>query len=166
MEELQHLSEGFEDIFENEVYARERFTFRLLDLPPELVCRILQFTVIKPKTIDATLAPGLKSQEIILQQPAITRTCRYLRRESLRAFYRDNDFEAYHWSKHACVRQWLVAIGADNLRAMGRLTFHCKFDPDFWEVKFDEVGIKTKCEIAADQTRASRNLHTLEVTFL
>ena len=164
--ELQHLSEGFEDVFENEIYARQRFTFPLLDLPPELVCRILQLAVIRPKTIDATLAPSIKSQERILQQPATTRTCRYLRRESLRAFYRDNDFEAFHWSKHACVRQWLVAVGTDNLRAMEKLTFHCKFDPDFWEEKFEEVGIKTKCEVAADQSRAVRTLRTLQVTFL
>lgn len=163
---LQDLDEAFEDVFENEIYAKERFTFRLLDLPPELVIRIAQLAVIKPKIIDATLAPELKHQARILQQPAITRTCRMLRRESLLAFYRDNNFEAYHWAKHACVRQWLAAIGQANLCSMGSLTFHCKFDPDFWEQKFEEVGIKTKCEVAEDQSRAGRRLRTLKVTFL
>lgn len=164
--DLQYLNEDFEDVFDNEIYARERFNFRLLDLPPELVVRILSLAVLRPRTIDATLAPDIKHQEQILQQPAITRTCRYIRRESLWAFYRDNTFEAFHWAKHACVRQWLVAVGPDNLRAMNKLTFHCKFDPDFWEQKFKEVGITTKCEVAADQSRAFRSLRTLQVTFL
>lgn len=165
-DDLQSLHQDFESVFDNEIHARQRFTFRLLDLPPELMLRIVQQAVIKPKIIDATSAPKAEHQAQVLQPPAITRTCRLLRRESLRAFYRDNDFEAFHWARHACIRQWLVALGRDNLLAMRTLTFHCKFNTDFWEQKFEEVGIKTKCEVADDQTKAVGSLHTLKVTFL
>ena len=164
--DLEHLEEHFEGVFENPTYIRSRFTFRLLDLPPELMVRICQLAVIQPETIDPTKAPLAKHQAKIVQQPAITRTCRLLRKESLRAFYRDNDFEVFHWSKKACIRYWLIAIGEENLRAMRTLMFHCKFNTDFWETKFDEVGIKTKAEVAEDQSRAVRSLRTLKINFL
>jgi hypothetical protein len=164
--DFQSLDESFEDVFENEIYARERFRFPLLELPPELLIRICELAVARRTTIDATLAPKAKNQAEILQQPAITRACRLLRRESLRAFYRDNEFEAFHWERHACIREWLITIGPDNLRAMQTLTFHCKFNTEFWEKKFDEIGIKTKCEVAQDQSKAIGSLRTLKVTFL
>jgi len=49
---------------------------------------------------------------------------------------------------------------------MRTLTFHCKFNPDFWETKFEEVGIKTKAEVAEDQSRAVGSLRTLKFNFL
>lgn len=166
MDSFQDLDESFESIFDNPIYIRDRFRFRLLDLPAELMVRICQLAVVKPNIIDATQAAKSEHQARMLRQPPIAQTCRMLRRESLRAFYRDNSFEAFHWARHACIRDWLVAIGADNLRAMQTLTFHCKFDNDFWVNKFDEVGIKVKVERAEDQSRAAGNLHTLIVTFL
>ena len=165
-DDFQALDQGFEDVFENEIYARERFRFPLLDLPAELLIRICELAVARKTTIDATLAPKARNQAEILQQPAITRTCRLLRRESLRAFYRDNNFEAFHWARHACIRGWLIALGPENLTAMGTLTFHCKFNTEFWENKFEEIGIKTKCEEAKDQSKAVGSLRTLKVTFL
>ena len=164
--DFEHLGDDFEGVFDNPTYIRSQFKFRLLDLPPELMVRICQLAVVQTYTFDPTKAPLAKHQAKIVRQPAITRTCRLLRKESLRAFYRDNNFEAFHWAKKTCIRNWLTAIGVENLRAMRSLTFHCKFNTDFWETKFDEIGIKTKAEMADDQSKAVGSLRTLRINFL
>ena len=165
-DDFGQLDHDFESVFDNVIYVRSHSVFRLLDLPPELVIRICQLAVIRPNTIDTTMSPKARRQARLLQQPALTRTCRLLRQEAPRSFYRDNTWEAYHWSKHNCIRDWLRAIGEDNLRTMRELTFHCKFQPDFWELKFNECGIKTKVEVAEDQTKAPNRRHSLNIRFL
>ncbi len=164
--DFAHLEEGFEGVLDSPSYIRSLFTFRLLDLPPELMVRICQLAVVQPKTIDPTRARMAKHQAQILRQPAISRTCHLLRKESLLAFYCENTFEVFHWEKKACIRHWLTAIGVGNLRAMRSLSFHCKFNTHFWETKFEELGIKTKAEVAEDQSRAVQSLQTVKINFL
>lgn len=162
---FQDLDESFEHVF-GKPYDKENFRFRLFDLPPELWLRIIEYAVMKACPINPTKARNAKHQTHIVKQPSITRTCRLLRHESLPAFYRNNKFEVYHWGRVACIRDWLVAIRPANLQAMKTLTFHCKFDPDFWTEKFADIGLLVKIEVAEDQSKASGSFHTLIVTFL
>lgn len=136
-DDLSLLNDHFEDVFGNEIVP-----FRLFHLPPELWLRICELAVIKKDPIDMTAARDLHNQVKILAQPALTRTCRLLRREALPVFYQYNTFVAYHICRTACPRQWFVAIGADNLRLMGTFEFYALFSPEFWVKKFEEMLVK------------------------
>ena len=162
---MSNLDNDFEYIFKLP-HERDEFRFRLFDLPPELWLHICGLAVTKSNLINPTHAYKKKQQLQILKQPAITRTCRLLRQECLPVFYYNNEFEAYHWEKVDCIRDWLVAVGPSNRRAMGTLTFHCKFDAEFWTKKFADIGILVKIDVADDQSRAFWNFKTLIVTFL
>lgn len=107
-------------------------TFRLFDLPDELWLHILTLSVTRSHPIDPTWARTNHQQALIAAQPPITRTCRLLRKEGLLLFYRLNTFELQHVSYVACARNWLIAIGGENRKVMGRLNFHCEVEPEFW----------------------------------
>ncbi|KAK3713503.1 hypothetical protein LTR37_008461 [Vermiconidia calcicola] len=88
-------------------------TFPLLDLPPELWSRIVRLAV---KREDRMLEPRdlLRLSEQV-QQPAVTRVCKLLRRETLAHFYSRNSFTFKDdgpilWALAA----WLEAIGTGN----------------------------------------------------
>ncbi|PPJ60613.1 hypothetical protein CBER1_03654 [Cercospora berteroae] len=77
----------------------EEQPFRLLDLPPELVVRVLEFALIIDDKAKLKLTPSDRpsgssyntSFELYLQ-PAITKTCHWLRNEGLPIFYSRNRF--------------------------------------------------------------------------
>lgn len=86
--------------------------FRLLDLPVELVVHIIDFAVTnssKDKPIQ--IKPDNKDQ---LSQPAITQTCRLLRREGVPKFYANNIFLGDSTDKGArLLWDWLAMIGPE-----------------------------------------------------
>ncbi|KAF7191977.1 hypothetical protein HII31_06622 [Pseudocercospora fuligena] len=118
-------------------------TFRLLDLPDELILKILSFSVIHstfqtPIHINSSITQDtdrLTSSELqhgalsgrpyrkrtwALVQPAITRTCRFLRTEGTKMFYQNN----YFFSDSSTdgiegVMKWLKCLN-DEHRAMVR----------------------------------------------
>ena len=101
----------------------------LLDLPPELWLRICEYAVKKPKPIRVGKEPNPKDQMAVVQQPAITRTCRLLRIEALPMYYTLNTFEMLHCFGVPCPRKWIVAIGAVHRQRMKSMLMS-KSDPD------------------------------------
>jgi hypothetical protein len=91
MDSLTTLDPGFEQVFAGPFTA----SFRLLDLPVELVLRIIELAVQKPKPIDPTRATKFKYQKQIVQQPAICRVSKLFRRQ-VHLYYKLNTFELYH----------------------------------------------------------------------
>jgi hypothetical protein len=122
---MENRSSDFEDILEPK---RPLDHFPLLELPFELVIRIVELAVQQPKAIMITSAPQQEDEAQNLQQPALCRVSRLLRGE-IGSFYRLNDFEAYHYShlQTSCILDWLVAIGPSNRKAMEILTLHSKY---------------------------------------
>ncbi|EME88777.1 uncharacterized protein MYCFIDRAFT_80145 [Pseudocercospora fijiensis CIRAD86] len=92
----------------------EQKPFRLLDLPDELVLKILEFAVVhstraSPIHVNSSITQDedISAEELrhralsgrpykkrtwALVQPAITRTCRFLRTEGTKTFYQSNHF--------------------------------------------------------------------------
>ena len=140
------LPQDFEDIYGAQSKTR-RSHFNLLDLPIELVLRILELSVVVPRPIKPTFARQCEKQAKLVEQPAITRTCRLLRKEGLPLFYRLNVFEAYQRHGTACVRKWLVAIGHANRCFMKIFIFHAQADVEFWKHKFAACGIEVEIDI-------------------
>jgi hypothetical protein len=120
--------------------------FRLLHLPPEIWLQICHHAVVQTNPIVITASPTSSGQELIVQQPALTRTCRLLRSELLPFFYHHNNFEAYHLDGVTCPRKWFAALGRANLLAMGSFTFHAQFSPKFWTNSFASLGIDVEIE--------------------
>ncbi|KAK1064587.1 hypothetical protein LTR74_008589 [Friedmanniomyces endolithicus] len=73
----------------NEVWSqwREKQTFPLFDLPPELWIRICRFAVIRPTPTVLTAKLPARVFRAKVRQPAITRTCTTIRKETLSHFY-------------------------------------------------------------------------------
>ncbi|KAK5685860.1 hypothetical protein LTS10_001973 [Elasticomyces elasticus] len=166
------LPDDFEDVFHGD-HSLQRFP--LFSLPAEIWLRIAEFAVLETKTINVTRATRMLDQEALVRQPALTRTCRLLRTEALPMFYRNNSFEARHFCEHACPRQWLVAIGIENLRRMRTFRMHTRMSDDFWKGCFKRTGIETEVEVTDDSVKgrcphhASRRhgrFQTLAITFL
>jgi hypothetical protein len=106
--------------------------FRLLDLPLELVIRVLDFAVIHSSKDDPINIPDAvartesrkaphasgrpyKKATWRLVQPAITRTCRLLRAEGLPTFYARNVFAAYsNMAGLAALGQFCGAVGVEH----------------------------------------------------
>ncbi|SMR53959.1 unnamed protein product [Zymoseptoria tritici ST99CH_3D1] len=96
--------------------------FRLMDLPPELRCRIYEYCVVFE---EALLGPSASREldSTSAEQPAISKTSIQLRAETLPIFYQKNAFEfilstsddAKHFCKH------LDEIGARNRRLMKKV---------------------------------------------
>lgn len=131
-------------------------TFRLLDLPTELQLRIFEFAVIEEEPITISMRIWMNHkcgprssddywpvdywrlrklwfggpQIAKRTQPAIARTCRYIRAESLKIYYSQNKFEACYCSGHVedCdsmdTTRWLMAIGEVNRNQMKGLVMN------------------------------------------
>ena len=150
--------------------------FRLFDLPDELWLLILRLSITRPYPIDPTWAAAKPKQALIVAQPAITRTCRLLRTEGLPLYYSLNTFESQHRRHVACTRDWMVAIGQANRKAMGRFWFCCEFESEFWVGQFAMCGIEVRAreaeagsEVAvrmARKGRLSERARTLEIEFV
>lgn len=140
---METLPPDFEDVF-----APTCQSFRLLDLPTELWVHILAFCVEKSHTLDPTQARQGRHQARAVAQPAITKVSRLLRSEALPLFYRLNHFELQHLHDTPCTRDWMVAIGDANRRAMGSLIFHTSFEPEEWVGLFGKCGIEVTVEEA------------------
>ncbi|CAK1360281.1 hypothetical protein CB0940_06353 [Cercospora beticola] len=107
-------------------YTGEQECFRLFDLPPELVLRVLEFAVVistkaKPLLIDSywgfSWTPCLSAE-----QPAITRSCRLLREEGLKLFYTRNIFLGASSDEGASTFwRWAKCLGQQNLQRIDRL---------------------------------------------
>ncbi|EME88775.1 uncharacterized protein MYCFIDRAFT_170351 [Pseudocercospora fijiensis CIRAD86] len=96
--------------------------FRLLDLPPELVVRIVEYAVI---TSSKECPLEFKPDSAV--QPAITRACRLLRAEGVKLFYGSNYFvlnasdseTEVFWQWYACIgRQQAVKIDSLFVRVV------------------------------------------------
>ncbi|EMC93655.1 hypothetical protein BAUCODRAFT_37356 [Baudoinia panamericana UAMH 10762] len=142
--------------------------FRLLNLPAEIWTQIIALAVIYKDPITITRSSRVKDQQELVRQPAITRTCRVLRLEALPLFYRHNTFEGWHVHHVQCPRDWLVAIGDANRKAMGSFRFCAQFSASFWEGKFARMGVKVvveecgSCTQPVCQKEKDANLHGLK----
>lgn len=89
-------------------------SLRLLDLPPELGILICRFAVIKGK-ISIRNADRANEVAHAVAQPALSRTCKTLRKEALEAFYAGNEF-SFRDSRnvHSGLTMWLRALGPES----------------------------------------------------
>ncbi|KAK3104275.1 hypothetical protein LTR53_018552, partial [Teratosphaeriaceae sp. CCFEE 6253] len=142
--ELRRLPQSFEDVFRDEHGIKK---FPLFQLPTELWLRVCELAVTFDRPINVTKSALVEQQVASVYQPAITRTCKLLRRETLPLFYRNNIFEARHFCEHACPRRWMVTIGLVNLRMMRTFRLHTRMSDTFWEGCFDRAGVKTTVEV-------------------
>ena len=147
MDDIKTLPSEFETILAD---PQQRQPFRLLDLPTELWLHILACSVRRPCAIDPTWKRVKHQQSRIVAQPPITRVCRQLRQEALPLFYHLNRFELHHLHRTACTRDWLVAIGDANRRAMGSLTLHTDLGQEAWVGLFRTCGIVVEVEDIKD----------------
>ncbi|OQO04181.1 hypothetical protein B0A48_10791 [Cryoendolithus antarcticus] len=150
-DDLAALPKDFEDTFVVEPSLQPRLAFRLLDLPPEIWLAIGAYAVLKPP-LNVTLAETNDLQAKMVAQPAITRTCRLLRKELLPVFYKRNTFSALHLYKVSCIRKWFAAIGQVNCEAMRTFTFMAQYHTEFWVEQFSRVGIHARVSTADDDT--------------
>ncbi|KAK5744739.1 hypothetical protein LTR17_001815 [Elasticomyces elasticus] len=154
--------------------------FRLFDLPPELWIRIARLALDdKPKIRAWPDNHPTGTCELVLNQPAITRTCHALRAEILPLFYESHiRFRFYNglaggFNYSSQRRAWLRAIGAANRRCLknvellavpedmsGRKTDHyykCQMTPSDFVRKFDldiELGMPETDTYGAESERA------------
>lgn len=100
--------------------------FRLLDLPAELVLRVLDFAVVRStknnplrisfsnstsKDTAIDLYNGSDLEHRNLKLPAITRTCRLLRKEGLQKFLGSNTFYAHtSYSGTTALMGWVTMV--------------------------------------------------------
>lgn len=127
---LLHLS--FESMFLSQHEQYLDSPFRLLDLPPELWLKVLDFAVRRPNTIRIGRESKFSDQVARVRQPAVTRTCRLLRREGLPMFYANNKFEMVHSYDVPCPRRWLEVIGKERRRWMRELVIDSRCSVEFW----------------------------------
>lgn len=144
-EDFTLLPPDFEDAFISDYAILLRSPFRLFDLPPELWLRICAMAVIQAKPLQIGKEAYLRDSMAIVKQPAITRTCRLIRDETLPIFYSSNTFEMFHGYDVPCPRKFIVAIGDANRRRMKTLLMHSNCQKDFWDGSFCRAGIG--CEI-------------------
>lgn len=72
-------------------YFSQDQAFRLPDLPPELGVRVCRFAVVQDIIrIETPDNPGYTASAVA--QPALSRTCKFLREETLKLFYAGNEF--------------------------------------------------------------------------
>jgi len=103
----------------DEAEQRNRLASPLLRLPPELRNRITEYAVTEIAPITVSSRRRLDES----RQPALTRVCRQLRRETVETFYQVNDFEYL-----LCGAEALMALRLNWYNSMppairSRLTF-------------------------------------------
>ncbi|CZT15971.1 uncharacterized protein RCC_01811 [Ramularia collo-cygni] len=121
-------------------------TFRLFDLPREILLHIIDLAVVQSEPIviriiyypdNRSLTSSQRAYRALMtgeNQPAISKTCRALRKDAIKAFYRLNEFQADHCthSDHEywpVFRDWLDRIGANrrylrNLRTRDWMSYN------------------------------------------
>lgn len=113
-------------------------TCRLLGLPPELRELIFELVVTRNGPINMRPRPWIANgtDESQLQQPALTATCKQIRRESLGLFYSLNTFEQTFEiggsiDDGRSVATYLDAIGVDMCKCLRKvhLLFIFRFQP-------------------------------------
>lgn len=97
--------------------------FRLLDLPDELVLRVLEFAVVTSSNSKPIRISQYRKYNLEAVQPAITRTCRSLRKEGTPMFYKQNiffvDSLSHEELRKSCM--WLTAIGSKNCALVNQI---------------------------------------------
>jgi len=167
------LDEGFEDVFKA-FFKIDHAPFPLFDLPPELWLRICEFAVVEDKPIELVRWSKKKEQQIVshkfLQQTAITKTNRLLRREALPMYYRPNTFGVRYncpfpvWHGEAYIDAWFVAIGHDNRRFMGNFSLRGMI---WWEKNLELALERSNLEVEIKVTDVSQcAVRSGTVTFL
>ncbi|EMC97583.1 hypothetical protein BAUCODRAFT_147644 [Baudoinia panamericana UAMH 10762] len=166
---FQDYPSEFEDVFANTASS----TFDLFHLPPELWLRICHFAVLAPGPINLSSHDTSTENALVVQQPAVTRTCRLLRKEALPMFYRLNKFEARWLCHHECPRNWLLAIGRHRLEMMSTLTMYTAQAAEAWRGGFERMGIPVDIKVESHQVwnwcpwhRRKRRVPTLTISFL
>lgn len=95
--------------------------FPLLELPDELVLRVLYFAVVtSSKDNPISMYDKKDDRATPPTQPAITKTCQMLRKEGLKMFYKHNVFytESTHEGTVGLYR-WLLDIGPTKRASLG-----------------------------------------------
>lgn len=149
----------------------EEKSFRLLDLPSELVVRVLEFAVSidHEQKLAHTPTPyfplaGLYATSFKLyKQPAITRTCHWLRNEGLPIFYSCNRFlvtaadldVAYLWA-------WIASLQAEHLKKMELYVMLTNDEGAPTSYQFDDLWSPSDFE--RDITKHSREQEYLEAS--
>ncbi|KAM3421657.1 hypothetical protein BST61_g2042 [Cercospora zeina] len=108
--------------------GEEEKAFRLLDLPPELVVRVLGFALIinhKSKLTHTYTWQGVFLRHTYMtsfklyKQPAITKTCHWLRNEGLSIFYSRNSFLVTASDlDNMYLGKWIATLQAEHLEKM------------------------------------------------
>lgn len=85
--------------------------FRFLDLPPEIWLSICRLAVIQG-TIIVERPNSKTNTEVSVAQPALSRTCKVLRAETLKLFYGENEFRLIDNGKivELGIRGWAKAV--------------------------------------------------------
>ena len=125
--------------------AQKQTAFRLLDLPAELRLKIYEYTVTQNDSIkitlpdcpckpkDKQLAHDIWCAPLSVTQrtpPALTRTCKSIREDALKFYYKGNDFEAGYClnkGQHDVLLEWLACIGAEARADMRTLMIYDYF---------------------------------------
>lgn len=110
----------------------QNMPFRMLDLPPELWSRIGGFAVTDDEALQLRQYRPDEANCAAVRQPDLTRTCRIVRKEALKLFYRNNRFIVIAVNRYANWTLWLSAIGPENRRYLQHLYVTAPY-PDFPE---------------------------------
>ncbi|PPJ60609.1 hypothetical protein CBER1_03653 [Cercospora berteroae] len=134
----------------------EQECFRLFDLPPELVVRVLEFAVVvstksRPLRIAMdSIEPwedSCSDESLSAGQPAITRTCHLLRDEGLKLFYAENIFlGATSNDDAAALWKWGNAIGQEKLKRIDRLYIEYVSNDEPWIYTYLDGRLLTDVE--------------------
>ncbi|GIZ37426.1 hypothetical protein CKM354_000087200 [Cercospora kikuchii] len=153
------------------INVNEEKPFRLFDLPDELIVRIVEYAVVmssrkhpikiraihveQPHFWWAYPQLGVRidpDESKDLLQPAITRTCRLLRDEGLKAFYDQNHFLVKASTRGAdALCRWIDPLGEDRIKGITNLFIEWDLrDGDFdkeivWlRLVESKISLKTK----------------------
>lgn len=98
----------------------KKVLFRLMDLPPELMLRVIRHAVVISSQEKPLRITNDDPEAIV--PPAITRACRLFRTEGVPLFYSNNIFLGGSDHRGAdSLWQWLEVLGAKNRQRLGGL---------------------------------------------
>ena len=96
-------------------------TFPFVRLTPELRNRLYEMILVKPEVIDFTDSGDHTELRTAVQHPALTRTCRQIRTESLAIFYELNTFLTDSQYCFCGTQSWIQVIGPQNRSRLKQL---------------------------------------------